>query len=90
MTIITHARPQWRTENLSQLQWRSENLSWPQWRTEHLNFVDHGVAPSDRYVEKLRVKKNAEVMLSHDSNDTGGDGFGEGDDVGDSQGNVLA
>ena len=42
------------------------------------------------YVEKLRVKKNAEVMLSHDSNDTGGDGFGEGDDVGDSQGNVLA
>ena len=62
----------------------------PQWRTEHLNLVDHGVAPSDRYVEKLRVKKNAEVMLSHDSNDTGGDGFGEGDDVGDSQGNVLA
>ena len=34
----------------------------------------------------MRVKKNAEVILSYDSNDTGGDGFGEGDDVGDSQG----
>ena len=32
------------------------------------------------------MKKNAEVILSYDSNDTGGDGFGEGDDVGDSQG----